>query len=146
MSRDDHALIAEIVNARRPGLARFVGLPRLDHHFSAYDGARQAFAEEGGQVDLRPLDLVLEWIKQVLADRTADVPAAPRAPAAHFTSDVQPLLARRCTPCHVPGGKMYSRLPFDDAEVVRTQREGVLRRLEGDERRTVEAWLEAPAD
>jgi hypothetical protein len=37
---------------------------------------------------------------------------------------------------------MYERLPFDDPQIVRDHREGVLRRLKGDERAIVEAWLE----
>lgn len=51
------------------------------------------------------------------------------------------MLARRCTPCHVPGGKMYERLPFDDPETVRNNRAGVLRRLDGDDKAAVERWL-----
>jgi hypothetical protein len=30
-----------------------------------------------------------------------------------FQSQVLPLLVSRCSPCHFPGGSMYSRLPFD---------------------------------
>ena len=67
---------------------------------------------------------------------------APPAPAADlFETEVRPVLARRCTPCHVPGGKMYVRLPFDDPETVRSHREGILRRLDGDDKAAVERWL-----
>jgi pimeloyl-ACP methyl ester carboxylesterase len=142
MSRDDHALVADIVEARRPGLARFVDVPRLDHHFTAYDSARKAFAEEGGSVNLEPLDLLLAWMKDVLAGRIG-APSTGAA-GAGFEARVRPLLAQRCAPCHVPGGRMYARLPFDDAEVVRSHRAGILRRLDGDDRTTVEAWLDAP--
>ena len=30
-----------------------------------------------------------------------------------FARDVQPILTRRCQPCHFPGGVMYGKLPFD---------------------------------
>lgn len=43
-----HSLIAELVNRRRPGSARFVVLPRTDHHFMRYADARAAFEEKGG--------------------------------------------------------------------------------------------------
>jgi pimeloyl-ACP methyl ester carboxylesterase len=43
-----HALIAELVNRRRPGSARFVLLPRTDHHFMRFADARAAFEEKAG--------------------------------------------------------------------------------------------------
>jgi hypothetical protein len=30
-----------------------------------------------------------------------------------FQSQILPMLQSRCSPCHFPGGSMYSRLPFD---------------------------------
>jgi len=66
----------------------------------------------------------------------------PIAAVDTFQSEVRPLLASRCTPCHVPGGKMYERLPFDDPETVRNNREGVLRRLKGDDKAVLERWLD----
>lgn len=62
-----------------------------------------------------------------------------------FRSRVQPILERRCTPCHFPGGQMYDRLPFDRAAVVRSKSEPLLRRLKvAEEHRTVEEWLRTP--
>jgi hypothetical protein len=62
-----------------------------------------------------------------------------------FRSRVQPILERRCTPCHFPGGQMYDRLPFDRAAVVRSKSEPLLRRLKVvEEHRTVEEWLRSP--
>ncbi|HEX8353174.1 MAG TPA: PDZ domain-containing protein, partial [Pyrinomonadaceae bacterium] len=37
MSRDDHQMIADIVNGARPGSATFVGLPKTDHLFMAFE-------------------------------------------------------------------------------------------------------------
>jgi hypothetical protein len=55
---------------------------------------------------------------------------------------VAPLLANRCAPCHVPGGTMYARLPFDDREVVLSHSAAILRRLDDfDDKRSLEKWL-----
>ena len=35
-----------------------------------------------------------------------------------FQKQIQPILEKRCNPCHFPGGKMYERLPFDKAETL----------------------------
>lgn len=67
-------------------------------------------------------------------------PAATDA-APDFSITVAPILSARCAPCHVPGGRMYERLPFDDGDTVAENRAGVLRRLKGDDRAAVESWL-----
>jgi hypothetical protein len=83
--------------------------------------------------------------RQAAAPVVAAAPAeAAPAPAA-FRDRVRPVLQRRCTPCHEPGGVMYGRLPFDQPETIRGHREGVLRRLKGDEQAAVAAWLDAPS-
>jgi hypothetical protein len=58
-----------------------------------------------------------------------------------FSSTIRPILSAHCAPCHEPGGKMYDRLPFDRAEVVASNPEGVLKRLKGQDRETVERWI-----
>jgi len=74
-------------------------------------------------------------------------PSAPATPApspgaVSFEASVKPLLARTCTPCHVPGGRMYERMPFDRPEVVFSHKEGILRRLKDpDDRQVLERWL-----
>ena len=72
-----------------------------------------------------------------------DVPAAEaRSPGAEaFAATVRPVLAAKCAPCHEPGGKMYGSLPFDKGETIASHREGVLKRLKGDDRAAVEKWL-----
>lgn len=69
--------------------------------------------------------------------------ASPASPEGQdrFANSVKPMLASRCAPCHVPGGKMYERLPFDDPEVVRSHQDGILKRLKGDDSETVRGWL-----
>jgi hypothetical protein len=58
-----------------------------------------------------------------------------------FAASVRPVLQAHCAPCHEPGGKMYDRLPFDKGETIASHREGVLKRLKGDDRAAVERWL-----
>jgi hypothetical protein len=71
----------------------------------------------------------------------AAAPAAPAAEPVSFEASVKPLLARTCTPCHVPGGRMYERLPFDQPEVVLSHKEGVMRRMKDpDNRALMERW------
>jgi hypothetical protein len=70
----------------------------------------------------------------------------PESPAwkSAFESTIRPLLAQRCTPCHQPGGVMYARLPFDDAQTVADaarDRPEFLRRLKGSDHDAVEAWV-----
>ncbi len=59
-----------------------------------------------------------------------------------FVASVRPILLSHCAPCHEPGGKLYERLPFDDAGVVASHSAGVLRRISAPaEKATIEAWL-----
>jgi len=57
-----------------------------------------------------------------------------------FRTAVRPVLARRCL-CHEQGGKMYTKLPFDDPTVLSSYAGGVRRRLKGDDLATFERWL-----
>jgi hypothetical protein len=60
----------------------------------------------------------------------APAPAAAAAAAAvSFEKDIAPVLARRCQPCHFPGGKMYAKLPFDDPATVRQLGEKLFTRI-----------------
>ena len=58
-----------------------------------------------------------------------------------FNRSIKPMLAQSCAPCHVPGGQMYERLPWDDAATVRSHADGILRRLKDEKRAAFEAWL-----
>lgn len=74
----------------------------------------------------------------------AAAPTAGRALSpsqASFEKTIRPLLADRCAPCHAPGGTMYEKLPFDDAEVVASHVPGMKKRLKGDDLKALEAWL-----
>lgn len=75
------------------------------------------------------------------APRADPLPEAERQEADPFQSSVRPVLSARCAPCHEPGGKMYARLPFDDAKVVSANATAMLRRLKGDDRVALERWV-----
>jgi hypothetical protein len=78
------------------------------------------------------------------AQPAANAPNAPGTAATGadpFTASVRPVLAKSCAPCHEPAGKMYEKLPFDNASVVASHSEGVLRRLKGSDKEAVERWL-----
>lgn len=65
-SRDAAAHISNIVNAQKPGSAVFRELPQVDHHFSRYASAVDAFREKGGTTDAGPaVDAILQWLGQI---------------------------------------------------------------------------------
>ncbi len=115
----------------------------------------------GKKVGMRRNSILLGFVGASLVacapHRSAQAPAGTQpsapSPAIHqaqapapslFDETVKPVLTRRCTPCHFPGGKMYERLPFDDPATVLSKRDGILRRLKADEdRQPVEKWIAA---
>lgn len=64
-SADSARRIAEIVNQRAPGTARFVQVPAMDHHFALFPDARAAFRDEGGRADPdAALRVLLPWLQE----------------------------------------------------------------------------------
>lgn len=64
--RHSHEMIADAVNALRPGTATFVEMPRIDHSLSAYPSAYAAYREEGGTLNRDALIVpVLDWLKKL---------------------------------------------------------------------------------
>jgi hypothetical protein len=59
----------------------------------------------------------------------------PKPKPASFETDVKPILAQRCTPCHFAGGKMYDRLPFDKPETIVKLGERLFTRIKDEEAR-----------
>jgi hypothetical protein len=37
-----------------------------------------------------------------------------------FPTQIKPILEARCQPCHFSGGKVYTKMPFDRPETIRT--------------------------
>ena len=59
--------------------------------------------------------------------------------------EVKEMLSRNCTPCHEPGGKMYGKLPFDNADVVRMHSAPILKRINKPaDKKLMEDWLSEP--
>lgn len=71
------------------------------------------------------LDFLL-WLLLTVLWNGAEQPASSsrqpstdkRQPQVEFTRDVQPIMERRCQPCHFPGGSMHAKLPFDKPETI----------------------------
>lgn len=69
----------------------------------------------------------------------------PLQPAARmsFERDIAPIFQSRCQPCHFPGGKMYKRLPFDQAATIRLLGPALFSRIKDkDERARIQTFLD----
>ena len=64
MSREDHELIAEYVNANRPGAARFVEVPEMGHTFQHYLSFADAFHGKEAEFNPKVVQLLIDWLKQ----------------------------------------------------------------------------------
>jgi hypothetical protein len=65
MSREDHEMIADIVNRRRPGSARFVAIPKMDHLYHKHDSMEQSFKDyASGTFDPSVVALMVGWMKE----------------------------------------------------------------------------------
>ena len=51
----------------------------------------------------------------------------------NYTAQVLPILQKKCTPCHFPGGKMYERMPFDNSQTIISHEAGVLKRFKDEQ-------------
>ena len=60
----------------------------------------------------------------------------------HFTSQIQPILVKNCSPCHFTGGKMYERMPFDKDTTIINHEMGVLKRIKGEENLLIKTFIE----
>ncbi len=54
-----------------------------------------------------------------------------------FAKQVQPIMVSNCSPCHFPGGKMYSRLPFDKDTTIINHSPGILKRIKNKEQNSL---------
>lgn len=71
-SRTAAELIANIVRRQPQGKASFHELPGLDHHFTRFENARDAFRDEKGKTDAGPaVTTMLSWLSEIgVRDRT----------------------------------------------------------------------------
>ena len=64
MSRDDHQLIADIVNGRQASRANFVELPKTDHLFMTFESLPEAFAGDTGRYNKAVTEHVLTFLRR----------------------------------------------------------------------------------
>jgi pimeloyl-ACP methyl ester carboxylesterase len=64
MSRDDHETIARLVNANRPGTARFKELPATGHTFQHYLSMSDAFHGKEASFDAAVARVLTEWFNE----------------------------------------------------------------------------------
>ena len=58
------ALIADVVNRKRPGTAELRVLPNTDHHFTRFGNRRDAFKDQSGTEAAAPaVDAILAWLR-----------------------------------------------------------------------------------
>ena len=71
--------------------------------------------------------------------------SAKPQPKTHGFEPVKQMLSSNCSPCHIPGGKMYDRLPFDDPETIRVHATRISGRLnKPEDKKLLEDWLSEP--
>jgi dienelactone hydrolase len=64
-TRESVELIGEVINQRSPGLAQVHVFPGVDHHFTRYRSARDAYAGRDGEADAAVvMALLLSWLKK----------------------------------------------------------------------------------
>jgi hypothetical protein len=51
----------------------------------------------------------------------------------NYKVQVLPILQKKCTPCHFPGGKMYDRMPFYNSQTIISHEAGVLKRFKDEQ-------------
>jgi hypothetical protein len=87
---------------------------------------------------------LIVWLVMTFCDTGGPRPASRQEQFAHT---VQPILTRRCQPCHFEGGKMYARLPFDKAETVDKLGTKLFTRIKDEADRTViRAFLDSQSN
>ena len=64
--------VARIMNHGHPGRARFVLVPKTDHHFESFSRPEDAVAGKGGQINDGPaVREIVTWLRTVLGDSSA---------------------------------------------------------------------------
>ena len=60
-----------------------------------------------------------------------------------FATQIRPIFEARCQPCHFNGGKVYSQMPFDRPETIKTLGTKLFTRIKDEnERRLIRQFLE----
>src|SRR5262249_38550270 len=64
MSREDHELIAQYVNASRSGAARFIEVHDMGHTFQHYLNFADAFHGKEAEFDPKTVQVLTDWLKE----------------------------------------------------------------------------------
>jgi len=62
MSEEDHRMIADFVNVKRPGVATFVSLAHADHGLANTASYQGSFSDHRGPFDVANADRVADWL------------------------------------------------------------------------------------
>jgi hypothetical protein len=55
--------------------------------------------------------------------------AAGKTDTVNYNTEILPVLQKKCSPCHFPGGKLYEKLPFDNPVTILNHETGVFKRI-----------------
>lgn len=80
--------------------------------------------------------------KSAISIPEKEKPALLLTDTINFTSQVQPILLKNCSPCHFTGGKMYERMPFDKDTTIINHEKGVLKRIKGEENDLIKSFIQ----
>jgi hypothetical protein len=121
------------------GFALTLLIPACAHPPERRDGAPTQPAPSDAATQPLPAELAASFPVPVPAPETKE--SSP----VEF-SEVLPILERRCTPCHFPGGSMHERLPFEKAWTIRSLGTKLFTRLKDPaEQALISRFLAAPA-
>jgi hypothetical protein len=55
--------------------------------------------------------------------------SARKTDTVNYNKEILPVLQKKCSPCHFPGGKLYEKLPFDNPVTILNHETGVFKRI-----------------
>ncbi|MBI4427832.1 MAG: hypothetical protein HY562_01810 [Ignavibacteriales bacterium] len=85
--------------------------------------------------------IIILSIQQPATTKTAKGKPLPPKAIYSYQSDILPILASNCSPCHFSGGKVYDEYPFDNYQTVSSLGIKLNTRLKGKEKEVVEQWV-----
>ncbi len=65
MSREDHVMIADIMNKKKNGWGTFLEIPGMDHQFTIYSSLQEAFDGFSDKFDQSVADKTVEWLDKI---------------------------------------------------------------------------------
>lgn len=66
MSREDHVLIADIMNRKKSGLGTFLEIPGMDHQLVIYPSLQEAFSGFSYKFDTTVAEKAVAWLAEIL--------------------------------------------------------------------------------